>query len=224
MELGELIRRFRTQANDKVEPYFNEDEDVKDWLNDAVNEACIRGRLVHESHNADVCAIQVAIDQSQYPLHESIYEITRLTYVPGNGETQVDLRLVSEEWLNLYFYENWPDMKGKPQFAIQSDTALRLVPKPDNDGELFVEGYRTAIVNMALDSDKPSDLHKQHHVQLVEWALYKAFSIPDTEFFDPNRSAIAYQNFENYFGVRPDSDLRRQTREDYEHRVKPDFI
>ena len=224
MTLKELVRLVRIQSNDKIEPYFNDDEDITSWLNQAVDEACIRGRLVHESINADVCAIPVVANQSQYPLHESLYEITRLTFVPGNGEKQLDLRLVSEEWLNLYFYENWPDMKGKPQFAIQSDTALRLVPKPDNDGELFVEGYRTAIVNMALDSDKPGDLHKQHHVQLVEWALYKAFSIPDTEFFDPNRSAIAYQNFENYFGVRPDSDLRRQTREDYEHRVKPDFI
>ena len=141
MELGELIRRFRTQANDKVEPYFNEDEDVKDWLNDAVNEACIRGRLVHESHNADVCSIPVVIDQSQYSLHESIYEITRLTFVPVDGEKQSDLRLVSEEWLNLYHYENWPQMKGKPKFAIQSDTALLIVPKPDAAGELFVEGY-----------------------------------------------------------------------------------
>ena len=34
MQLDELIRRFRTQANDKIEPYFNEDADVKDWLND----------------------------------------------------------------------------------------------------------------------------------------------------------------------------------------------
>lgn len=224
MTLKELLRLYRVQANDKVEPYFHEDEDVITWLNQAVDEACIRGRLIHESHNADVCSITVSIGQSKYPLHESIYEITRLTYVPVNGETQVDLRLVSEEWLNLYFYENWPDMKGKPQFVIQSDTAIRLVPTPDLVGELFLEGYRTPIEAMAIDVDKPSDLHKQHHVQLVEWALHKAFSIPDTEFFDPNRSAQALQNFTDYFGERPDSDLRRQTREDYEHRVKPDFI
>ena len=224
MTLKELVRLFRVQSNDKVEPYFNEDEDVIAWFNQAVDEACIRGRLVHESHNADACAIPVYLDQAQYPLHESLYEITRLTYVPGNNEKQCDLRLVSEEWLNLYYYEGWPDMKGKPQFAIQSDTSLRMVPKPDTDGELFVEGYRTPLQDMAEDGDKPVDLHKQHHIHLVEWALHKAFSIPDTEFFDPNRSAQALQNFTEYFGERPDSNLRRQTREDYEHRVKPDFL
>lgn len=223
MTLKELVRLVRVQSNDKVEPYFNEDEDIIVWINQAIDEACIRGRLVHESHNADVCSIPVVIDQSQYSLHESIYEITRLTFVPVDGEKQSDLRLVSEEWLNLYHYENWPQMKGKPKFAIQSDTALRIVPKPDAAGELFVEGYRTSIEELAQDGDVP-EIFRGHHVHLVEWALHKAFSIPDTEFFDPNRSAQALQNFTDYFGERPDSDLRRQTREDYEHRVKPDFI
>ena len=224
MTLKELIRLFRVQSNDKIEPYFNEDEDIIAWLNQAVDEACIRGRLVHESINADVCAVQVSANQAQYPLHESIYEITRMTFVPGDNEKQADLRLTSEEWLNLYYYEGWPGMKGKPQFAIQSDTTIRLVPTPDTAGELFIEGYRTAIEEMAENDDKPVDLHKQHHVHLVEWALHKAFSIPDTEFFDPNRSVQALQNFTEYFGERPDSNLRRQTREDFEHRVKPDFL
>lgn len=223
MTLKELIRLYRVQANDKVEPYFHEDEDIITWLNQAVDEAIIRGRLVHESINADVCAIPVYLNQAQYPLHESLYELTRMVFVPGNNEKQADLRLVSEEWLSLYWYEGWQSMKGKPEYAIQSDTAIRLVPMPDVDGELFVEGYRTSIEQLANDDDKPSDLHKQHHANLIDWVLYKAFSVPDTEFMDPNRAAIALDSFTKYFGERPDSDLRRQTREDYEHCVKPDF-
>lgn len=53
-----------------------------------------------------------------------------------------------------------------------------------------------------------------HHPHLVEWALHKAFSVPDAEFFDPNRAQIAEAKFIDYFGERPDSDLRRITRED----------
>ena len=55
MQLSDLIKRFRIDANDKVEPYFNDDESVTSWLNEAVNEACIRGRLLHESENTEVC-------------------------------------------------------------------------------------------------------------------------------------------------------------------------
>ena len=82
MQLKELIRRFRVQANDKVEPYFNEDEDVIAWLNDAVKEACIRGRLLCESQNSDVCKIKVNAGRSNYDLHNSLYELTRIWFAP----------------------------------------------------------------------------------------------------------------------------------------------
>ena len=59
MQLSQLINRFRIEANDNVQPYFIEDDAVINWLNDAVNEACIRSRLLYESQNNDVCIIGV---------------------------------------------------------------------------------------------------------------------------------------------------------------------
>ena len=76
---------------------------------------------------------------------------------------------------------------------------------------------------MVDDTDAPVDLNKAHHPHLVEWALHKAFSVPDTEFFDPNRAQIAEAKFIDYFGERPDSDLRRITREDVPQHVEPFF-
>jgi hypothetical protein len=66
---------------------------------------------------------------------------------------------------------------------------------------------------MALDGDEPCIL-AVHHIHLVQWALYRAFSKPDAEIFDPNRAAQAEAEFSRYFGARPDSDLRSDTRED----------
>lgn len=213
-KLEELIQRYRREANDMVEPYFVSDEDVIQWLNDAVNEACIRGRMVHESSAPDVCEIAVQAWHNAYPLHESLYEITHLRFDPGQGEKVSHLKLVSEEYLSRCYYEDWREHTGTPQFAIQSDTALRLVPCPDRDGTLHLEGYRTPLEEMVEPTDTPADLHKNHHPHLVQWVLHKAFSIPDTEFMDPNRAQIALDKFEEYFGLRPDSDLRRMTRED----------
>lgn len=109
-----------------------------------------------------------------------------------------------------------------PQFAIQDDTTIRLVPAPDLSGELQLEGYRVPIVHMENDNDMP-EINQIHHVHLIQWALYKAFSVPDSEFFDPNRAAIAEQVFTDYFGLRPDSDLRRMAREDTPQIVQPFF-
>ena len=107
-------------------------------------------------------------------------------------------------------------MTGTPQFAVQDDTSIRLIPTPDVDGVLRLEGYCVPMVDMVLPTDAPK-IHRAHHVYLIQWALHKAFSVPDTEFFDAERSAIALEDFENYFGLRPDSDLRRITREDKPH-------
>ena len=222
MLLSELLRRFRVDANDKVEPYFNEDIDAIAWINDAVNEACIRGRLLHESQDSDVCQIPVAAGTSQYTLHPSLYELTHVWFEPDNGFRGSNLSVVSPEYLDQRYSENWRRLKGMPQFAIQDDTTIRLVPMPDLGGELQLEGYRVSLVPMQNDTDVP-EINQIHHEHLIQWVLHKAYSVPDAEFFDPNRAAIAEQAFTDYFGPRPDSDLRRMTREDVPHVVQPFF-
>lgn len=216
MRLSELLSRFRVEANDKVQPYFNEDTDVIAWLNDAVEEACIRARLLHEFANPDMCKITVVAGNSQYPLHDSLYELTSLRFEPEGGRCDRAVELTSEEMLSKTYYEDWRTRKGTPYFAIQSDTGLRLVPTPDEAGQLILEGYRLPLIPMDANDDSP-EINKTHHVHLVQWALHKAFSIPDTEFFDPNRAQIAEMKFTEYFGERPDADLRRMTREDIPH-------
>lgn len=220
MQLKELIRRFRVQANDKVEPYFNEDEDVIAWLNDAVKEACIRGRLLHESQDGAVCKIAVTAGTSHYPLHPSLYELSRIWFEPADGQPGSFISLTSAENLDRTYYRDWKSMSEFPRFVIQDDTAIRLVPCPNIDGELQLEGYRVPLVDMQNDTDEP-EINVLHHVHLIQWALAQAFSVPDAEFFDANRAAIAEQAFTDYFGQRPDSDLRRITREDVPQVVQP---
>ena len=219
MQLKELIRRFRVQANDKVEPYFNEDEDVIAWLNDAVKEACIRGRLLCESQNSDVCKIKVNAGRSNYDLHNSLYELTRIWFEPADGKTGSFISITSAENLDRTYYRDWKSMSEFPRFLIQDDTTIRLVPCPNIDGELQLEGYRVPLVDLDCLDDEP-EINSLHHVHLIQWALAQAFSVPDAEFFDANRAAMAEQAFTEYFGQRPDSDLRRITREDVPHHVE----
>ena len=220
MQLSQLIQRFRNLANDKVEPYFIEDESIIDWLNDAVHEACIRGRLLHESENDAVCKIEVLSGTARYLLHVSLYEISRIWFEPSHGVAGSYIALMSAESLDRHYYENWKALTGFPRFAIQDDTSIRLIPKPSIAGELQLEGYRVPMHLMQSDSDVP-EINPIHHVHLIQWALHKAFSVPDAEFFDADRSAMAEHEFSSYFGDRPDSDVRRITREDVPQVVVP---
>ena len=59
--------------------------------------------------------------------------------------------------------------------------------------------------------------HKAHHEHLIDWALHRAFSVPDAETFDQHRADLAERAFTEYFGLLPDSDMRRITRHDVVH-------
>lgn len=224
MILSELIRKFRVLAFDKEQPYLFSDEDITDWLNDGVKEAAIRGRLIHDSTTTGVCTIATTPNVSIYALHESLYEIDAIHWLSADNPHQANgLQLVSQEDMA----DIWHDWRTRdhdtPEYAIQHDTNIRLVPAPRETGVIVLEGYRTPIAPMVLGTDRP-EINIIHHEYLIQWALHKGFSVPDAETFDLNRAALAEQEFTSYFGERPDADLRRITRHDVPHTVKPFWV
>ena len=54
MNLAALIAQFRADADDSVSPYLWPDASVKRWLNEAVAEAALRARLLHESSSTTI--------------------------------------------------------------------------------------------------------------------------------------------------------------------------
>lgn len=221
MTLAELISRYRTDAHDKAQPYFASDADVTNWLNDAEAEAVIRARLIHERDNPAVCQIEITVGQATYPLHAALYELTHVGFIKPQDDSRRTLRIVSPEFLDQYCTD-WRDRVDAPEYVLQDDKTIRLVPTPGVGGTLFLEGYRLPLEPMALankDTATP-EIAPPHHRHLIQWALHRGFSIPDSEVFDPKRAAIAEAEFTRYFGVRPDSDMRRVTREDVPQHVE----
>ena len=221
MTLAELIARYRVEANDKEVPYFISDEDATAFANEAVREACVRGRLLYESQDDDVCMIDVAAGQAVYPLHPSLYELASVLFYPDGEGKACPLPIKSVEWLDSSM-RDWRACVDKPRYVVQEDTGLRLVPTPAWPGTVHLEGYRVPLADMELidkDTVQP-EINGLHHAHLTQWMLHKAFSIPDMELFDAQRAADAEAAFTRYFGERPDADLRRITREDVPHHVE----
>lgn len=229
MTLRELINLFRTLSNDKVEPYFWSDDEVILWLNEAQNEAVVRGRLLRESSDPAICRIEFVDGQLQMDLSPLLYEISSCTVHSESSWCANAAAVVTPEYLDR-IRPGWRTI-GKHEtshnkfghFIVQEENFIRLIPTPDDDGHLMLEGYRLPKEPMADDDDKP-EIFVHSHAKLIEWVLHKAFSIPDTEFFDPQRSAVSLSSFAQYFGLSPDSDLRRSTREDLPQVNKPFWI
>lgn len=212
MTLEQLIARFRIEADDLVEPFLWEPEWLADWFSEAQNEAAIRARLLLDDYTPAVCDIAVTTGTASYATHPKLYEIASLRF-EVTGQRTCEPRLVTREWLDR-MEPGWRDLPaGSPRWVIQTDTRLRLVPVPSTAGTLRMEAYRLPLKALVNDTDKP-EIHEAHHLPLVQWVLYRAFSKPDADARDPQRAEKALTEFESYFGRRPDADLRRSTRHD----------
>lgn len=172
----------------------------------------MRARLLLDDYTPAVTQIAVTAGTDSYQLHPKLYEIAVIDFVPAVGCVQ-SVYLTSREKLDRDRNGWRNELPGIPCCAIQTDTHLRLVPVPSVDGTLRIEGYRLPLKSLVNDNDKP-EIHEAHHLQLVHWALHRAFSKPDADGADPTKAARAEANFTKYFGIAPDADLRRSTRSD----------
>lgn len=215
MNLAELIRSFRILSGDKNEPFLSPDEDVKLWLNEAQAQACMRGRLIREDELQAVCQVSLTAGKHTYQLHPTAYELTHLEILPANGDRPREVSLKSREWLDAEVCD-WRRMDRPACMAIQDDITLRLVGTVQTGDTLALECYRLPLQDLKHAADRP-EIHSMHHEHLVQWALHKAFSVPDADLFDPTRADTAEQAFTRYFGPLPDSDARRATRTDQVH-------
>lgn len=214
MTLADLIRRFRVLADDAVDDVKWKREDVIDWLNDAQAQACVRGRLLVAEGDPELCEIALTADESVYPLHRKLYEIIDLR-IEGLDHASRTVALKTREWLNAE-RPDWRKESRPACIAIQTDTGLRLVGAVDTGELLVIEAYRLPLKDLVNHGDRP-EIHEAHHEHLIQWALHKAFSVPDSEMFDPERSILAERAFTAYFGPLPDSGMRRETRQDVQH-------
>ena len=212
MNLEQLTAQFRVDADDLPEPHFWEAEWIAAWLTEAQAEAAIRGRLLYEASNPAVCQIAVAANAATHDLHKSLFELVHLRFQATGATTSSVVTIKAREELDR-IRPGWRDETGTPRHAVQDDTRITLVPRPELAGTLHIEGYRVPLKELENDTDKP-EIHEAHHRHLVHWALHRAFTKPDSETIDPQRAATAEAAFTHYFGPRTDADLRRSTRHD----------
>lgn len=202
-------------ARDHSIPPYWDDEVVTEWLNEAQEQACVRGRLIREDADPLICQIPLEIGKHTYVLHDSVYELIDMRVAGSGTEKPRPMELRSREWLNAEHPE-WRTMAEPSCWLIQDDTTVRVVGAIKPGDVLHLECYRLPLCEMRGEKSCP-EIHRAHHRHLVHWALHKAFGVPDADAFDPVRSTNAEKAFTAYFGPLPDSDMRRITREDVVH-------
>lgn len=213
----ELVVKFRQMAQDEVEPYLWEDAFVLDCLNEGEREAADRARLLYD----DTLSVAVVAGQARYGIDPLIIDIERAG-LTADGDRRPPLRLKLYDRLELD-WKTPPRSKfeaglpwGRPFGLVHDgDGTVEIVPPPRRDGRLLLGSYR--LPRADFDMDGEPEIMTVHHMALVDWALYRAFSVPDADEANEQLAAYYSDRFDRYFGPRVDARKRRQRRANKPH-------
>lgn len=213
MKVADLIAEFRDTVADNVEPHFWSSENIVSYLNEAVQEACERAKLIEDRSTPTVCSITLQAGESTYPLHPSVFEIKRLTF-RGRPLDETSVEELDADT------PGWEGRSGQPRLYIFEQASgtrpaqVRLVPTPTATDTIALTVCRGALKPLSADNDtgRP-ELPERFHLRLMDWMLHRAYLKQDADAYDPNKAAVSLGLFVQAFGERPDANVQRKRRD-----------
>lgn len=207
MTLADLISAFRARSSDTELPYLWSDAAITLYLNDAVQEAAVRARLIKDSTTVAVTSIAIAASGGLYKLHPSIFMIDRAKLASQNAPlTPTSVEQLDDE------FPGWEVQNGTPVYLCEENGTVRLVPNSLSGDTLRLAVYRLPLDDMEAPDDEP-EIHAKHHVRLLDWALRCAYLNQDSETFDETKAQKYEAMFERSFGIKPDANVARKQRD-----------
>lgn len=198
MTLDDLITLARIRLRDKITPYLWEDDELIEFANSAVDEACIRARLLQDTITIPVTAGS--------DIASPAYTILRCKHGFYNDGTETTpITQISDTDYN-WLVKNSPVVHQKPfHFKCAANSSdLTLFPVPSKDGTITIDVRRMPLVSerMVGGSDVPP-IPEQFQRDLVWWMVHEAYSVHDADLHDDAAAAKAEAKFEAKFGRRP---------------------
>lgn len=210
MTLRDLIKRCRVESRDLSKPFLWLDEEWIDYLNESVDEACIRARLIEN----EAIELTASAGDPYVELPEYAWSIQRVTF---NG---CKLLLLDKQMLDECEGGSWEERTGTPIGCYEVGGQLRLYPIPDAGGDVKAHAFCTPEDPMEGDEDKPECVKARLHGKLTDWALRCAYSKKDADTFDSKQADKYEAEFEKTFGPRPDEKAMRRLRINVRRYVK----
>lgn len=205
MEAQGLIDRLRRAwLDDTSTPYLWEDEELFGHLNEAVKQACLRKRALHERDSTPVCHYPLTAGVADVTLHPAVLAVRTARLASGGRPlTLITLRRMDR------MRPDWPDhARGTPTHLIldAQERRVTLYPTPAVADTLKLAVWRMPLESERIDagSDEPV-IDPLYHEDLLDWVAHLAFAKPDSETQDLQRSAVYAERFTAKFGSLPDA-------------------
>lgn len=221
MDLNALIEQFGVEISDTVEPFMVEPYERTLLLDEAIEEACRRKPLIFDKTTASICNITLVSGTSTYALSGYVDHIKTAYIIDGTD--YIYLEITDRDALDADV-PTWREATGPPKYLIMDEGYIEISPVPGTDTNadtLYLEVNRIPLdtETLVVTNGSPA-IAEVHHRYLVFWAAARALDRPDKDYYAPDDSRRLYNEFERYFGTRPDADRLRRTRENRPHRNK----
>jgi len=209
MELQELIDELRVnRLDDTVAPYLWTDEELTGYLNDAVRQVCIRQRLLVESVNTDVCEYALAAGARAIKLHASILAVRTLRLTEADGTHHDHIQGKTLRWLRDRHphWETWDNQRAHYWIPDFQQGYIYLDRGNDNVQTVNLTCWRMPLEDERLDVSDMSEspiIDEHFHLDLCDWATYRAFLKKDAETIDTGRGRDAVATFDAKIGPLP---------------------
>lgn len=211
MNLRELIDRYRVLARDSRRPYLCDDAELIAHFNEAQEEAAIRAQLLK-----DFDEFEISIGDTEIEFDCDANEISYIELRDSSGGFISEIDVRSADFADS-LCASWRTYAARPAFVVTDGLRLRLSPS-DAAYKISVEFFRTPRKLSGM-SDSP-EFSARHHLRLVDWVMYRAFSKPDADLSRVEDAAANLSMFEKYFGRRKSASAARETARNTPHRNK----
>lgn len=203
MNLGQLRQAVRDALDDNETPPLYADAELDRYLNNAVNEACLRARLLQDD-SSEICRVALTAGQARYTLAPEILAV-RAVHVAGRSEPlhRVSAAVLDRICPGWAHEEQTPAIPTYAVFDV-GQKILTLHRPPLADGTAYLRVWRQPSEAdwMEEDDDDPV-IQIADPESLKHWALHEAYLKKDGELYDAEKSAAHLGLFEARFGKRP---------------------
>lgn len=214
MTLSELITECRERLDDLNAPYMWSDAQITRWLNQAVDQAADRSLLIYDESTPSICQIAVTAGTYRY-VHDKHVLRVESAYLPGQLHDLFRIVDVTGADVNGV---PWRAITNTPTAFATLDNAIYLNPVPNANTTLNIRVRRLPLSTevMVGSNDEPV-IPPEYHLDLIHWALYKAFWKKDADTRSDTDAAAHLKIFEDRFGKKPSARNKQVMRAQRHH-------
>lgn len=211
MNLEQLETLYRFDAFDNATPPYVSSDDVARLFTEAEREACQRADLIREVDDPTICKRRIAVNVPTFEIDQRVTRVANAMWLADGDDEPRTLRIVVDRRQLDAIRPQWRTEPMDPRELLIERHHARLACLPTCPGTVTLECFRIPQEALKRERDCP-EIDEAHHRHLVHWVLKRAFSRPDGELRNPGGAQAADEAFTQYFGERPDADMK-QSRE-----------